>query len=596
MRLTRTFAVPCLLGLVASACTGSIERPGSTDCEDCPPTLPGGGGPNGALGGPNGAGPNGVGPGSSTPGGTIPGSTEIPIDPATGEPAVEGVAWTTRFPRLSHEQWGNSVRDLLRLPERPELAATFATDPDDSRFDNYGERIVSSNLWADYQRAAETVAADVAGDATKLARIRPAGAASNDPRAFVTELGRRAFRRPLEAAETDALAGLFAQGPMLVGGADAYAAGAELVIQTLLQSVHFLYRVERSTEVSDGKIWLSSYEVASRLSYALWNSIPSDELLDAAEADALSSKQGVEEWTRKMLADPRAEDTLVAFHSQLLNVEEYGTIAKNQTLFPTFSTALQPVIQQEALSFVREVSVVEGGGIEALLTSPFTFVNEQTADFYGVSGSFGSQLQKVPLDPEQRAGFLTQIGFLSKYGSQTQSNPILRGVHISLDFLCSNLPAPPPNIPPVPELKPNQTNRERFAELTKNAPCNSCHETLINPLGFAFENYDAVGQWRDMDNGKPVDATSMYPLDGTNVSYSNAVELAQLLAKSKTVHRCYSDRWLEYALGRPPAEMESGSVEKLAQVSAHSDATLQDLLSTVTALETFRARTEENAP
>jgi len=591
--LTHRYGWPSigLLGLLASACSGAIERGKATDCADCPGKV--WEGPNG-LGGNSAAGPNGPGPAAGPS--TIPGANgPAPIDPVTGEPAVEGIAWTTRFPRLSHEQWENSVRDLLRLPERPGLAATFSTDPDDSRFDNFGERIVSSNLWADYQRAAESVATDVARDPQKLARIRPAGT-SSDARAFVSELARRAFRRPLETGEVDALAALFAQGPMLIEGTDAYAAGAELVIQSLLQSVHFLYRVESSTALKDGKIWLGSYELASRLSYALWNSMPSDELLAAAEADELSTQQGVEQWTRKMLGDPRAEDTLVAFHAQLLNVAEYGTVAKNATLFPTFTAALEPVIQEEARAFVREVSVVEGGGIESLLTSPFTFVNATTAKFYGVSGTFGTELQKVQLDPKQRAGVLTQIGFLSKYGSQTQSNPILRGVHVSLDFLCSSLPAPPPDIPPVPELKANQTNRERFAELTKNAPCSSCHETLINPLGFAFENYDAVGKWRDTDNSKPVNASAEYTLDGTKVSYSNAVELSQLLATSPTVHRCYSDRWLEYALGRPPVDAESGSVAKLAQVSAQSTAKLQDLLSMVTALETFRARTEEDAP
>ena len=592
MRFTREHAtLPILLGLLAASCTGSIVSPDNEgSCTNCPSK------PSGITGNAgSGVGPGQPGQPGQSSGPTIPGLGPAPVDPMTGKTAVEGVGWTTRFPRLSHEQWENSVRDLLRLPQRPGLAATFATDPDDSRFDNFGERIVSANLWADYQRAAEAVASEVAKDAQKLARIRPTGN-NSDARAFVTQLGRRAYRRPLTAAETDALVALFGMGPMLVGGTDAFATGAELVISTLLQSVHFLYRVESTTEMTDGKVWLSSYEMATRLSYALWNTMPSDELLDAAEAGELSSQTGIEDWTRKMLGDARAEETLVAFHSQLLNVAEYGTIAKNTTLFPTFSTALQPIIQEEARSFVREVSVEQKAGIEALLTSPFTFVNDKTAKFYGVSGTFGSELQKVQLDPKQRAGFLTQIGFLSKYGSQTQSNPILRGVHISLDFLCSDLPAPPPNIPPVPELKANQTNRERFAELTKNAPCNSCHETLINPLGFAFENYDAIGQWREMDNGKPVNASAMYMLDGKQVSYTNGVELAQQLAKSQTVHRCYADRWLEYALGRPPAEAESGSVEILAQVSAHNTATLPDLLSTVTALQAFRARTEEEAP
>ena len=581
MRATRPTPL-LILGLLASACSGSIGGDDPSErCVSCPPGV---GGPN--AGGPNAGTSGGLGPNVSGP---------APIDPATGQPAVEGIGWTTRFPRLSHAQWENSVRDLLRLPERPGLAETFSTDADDSLFDNFGERIVSSNLWSDYQRAAETVAAEVAGDEAKLARIRPAGA-GDDARALVTELGRRAYRRPLDGDEVDTLVALFEQGPMLVEGKSAYAAGAELLIQVLLQSVHFLYRVESSTEVASGKIWLGSYEVASRLSYALWNSMPSDELLDAAEAGELATDAGVEEWTRHMLDDPRAEETLVEFHAQLMGVAEYGTVSKNATLFPTFSSDLEPIIQAEARAFVREVSVVQGGGLHELLTSPFTFVNQDTAPFYGVTGSFGSELQKVQLDPTQRAGFLTQIGFLSKYASQTQSNPILRGVHISLDFLCSALPAPPPDIPPVPAQQPDQTNRERFAELTKNEPCSNCHATLINPLGFAFENYDAVGQWRDTDNGKPVDATATYQLDGVPVSYQNGVELSRLLAGSMTAHRCYSDRWLEYVLGRPPTREEAGSVLKIAQVSAQEGVALRDVLSSVTRLETFRARVGEEAP
>jgi hypothetical protein len=242
---------------------------------------------------------------------------------------------------------------------------------------------------------------------------------------------------------------------------------------------------------------------------------------------------------------------------------------------------------------VREVTAIGGGGIAALLTSPFTFVNETTAPFYGVTGNFGPELQKVDLDPAQRAGFLTHVGFLSKYGSQTQSHPILRGVHISLDFLCSDLPAPPPNIPELPEVDENQTNRQVVEQLTSVSPCSNCHVPIINPLGFAFEHYDAIGQWRDEDNGQPIDATATYMLDGVNVSYDGGVELSQLLAESMTVHRCYSSYWLEYALGRPPVQEEVGSIQNVALVSASSSATLRDLLASITALETFRARAEE---
>jgi len=591
----------CVLGglvaacaLAALGCTGSILGGADDDsCRHCGPDGTGadgnpiGSGPGNGPGGSNGTGGSGSPTDPTRPG---PGTN---IDPMTQNPAgIEGIGWVTRVPRLSHAQWENSVRDLLRLPAKPGLAETFSVDPDGTRFDNFGARIVSSNLWTDYQRAAETIAADVARDPQKLARIRPAGA-QNDAAAFVRELGRRAFRRPLTDAEVTPLVALFEQGPELIGTADAYAAGAELVIQALLQSVHFLYRVESSTDAVDRKIWLGPYEVATRLSYALWNTMPSDELLTAAAAGELMTPESVEQWTRTMLDDARAEETLVAFHSALLHIAEYGTIAKNRTLFPTFTPELEPVLQDEARRFVREVSVVEDRGIAALLTRPITFVNETTAPFYGLSGSFGPELQKVDLDPAERAGFLTHLGFLSKYGSQTQSHPILRGVHISLDFMCSDLPAPPPNIPELPEVDEDQTNREVVEQLTSVAPCSNCHEPIINPLGFAFENYDAIGQWRDQDNGQPVDATASYLLDGVSVSYDGGVELSKLLAESMTVHRCYSSYWLEYALGRPPVPEEVGSIQNIAQVSASSTATLRDLLASITALETFRARAEE---
>ena len=585
----RPWLVVCALS--ASACSGDImDRGPSPACPECAPWT-------GPASGNSGTGPvlGAAGDGNSAnpmmPSGPPGPGTIIDQNPES-PPGIEGIGWVTRFPRLSHVQWENTVRDLLRLAEKPGVADTFTIDPDDARFDNFGERIVSSNLWTDYQRAAEMIAAEVARDPQALTRIRPQSA-PNDARAFVTELGGRAFRRPLTTEETTQLVGLFEMGTALLPGSQAYAAGAELVIQALLQSVHFLYRVESSTTAVDRKIWLDSYEVATRLSYALWNSMPSDELFAAAKAGELATAQGVERWTRTMLEDPRAEETLVAFHEQLLNVDEYGTIAKNMRLFPNFTAELQPILQGEARAFVREVSVTQGLGIAGLLTSPITFVNEDTAPFYGVTGSFGPELKKVDLDPARRAGFLTHIGFLSKYGSQTQSDPILRGVHISLDFLCSNLPAPPPDIPALPELEPNQTNRERVAELTKNAPCNTCHEPIINPLGFAFEHYDAIGQWRDMDNGKPVDATAMYMLDGQTVSYDGGVQLSQLLAKSMTVHRCYSSSWVEYALGRAPVVEEAGSIQNVAAVSARSTSTLRDLLVSITALETFRARAEE---
>jgi hypothetical protein len=560
-----SLALFCGLAGLSSACTADVTGDG-----------PRGGATAGSGGSLSGS--------AGSAAGGVAGSTMV--DP-TG---IEGIGWTTRYPRLSHPQWENTVRDLLALDALPNLTSTFALDPDSSRFDTYSARTVSSNLWLDYQRGAEVVAADVARDAAKLAKVVSAGAQGN-AKAFVTELGERAFRRPLTEQEIATHTTLFEQAATLFEGGDAFVNGAELVMRAFLQSPHFLYRVESSTQATDKKIWLNGYEVASRLSYGLWNTMPSAELFAAAKAGELTTPEGVTKWTQSMLKDARAKGPLVGFHDQLFNVVNYGTIAKSQTLFPTFTEALAPVLREEARRFFEEIVVTRGASVAGLLTTPVTFVNAQTAPFYGLTAS-GDTLTKVDLDPMKRAGVLTQIGFLSKYGSQTQSDPILRGVHISLDIICSALPAPPNDIPPLPALLDGQTNRQRVETLTSKQPCSTCHATFINPLGFALERYDAVGQWRDVDNGQPVNSAATFNLDGQDVSYDGPVQLSQLLAKSPAVHRCYSKNWLEYVMGRKPATEENGVLDNVAAASLQADS-LGSLISNITALETFRARPEE---
>jgi hypothetical protein len=360
----------------------------------------------------------------------------------------------------------------------------------------------------------------------------------------------------------------------------------------MLQSPHFLYRVESSTIEDDDRVWLSGYEIASRLSYSLWDTMPSDELLTAAGAGELDTASGVASWAEAMLGDVRAADTLGSFHEQLFHVDGFGSIAKNETLFPNFNLGLAPVLQEEARLFFREIAAVQDGGIEEVMTTPLTFVNATTAPFYGVSGDFGPELERVDLDPQKRAGILTHIGFLSRYGSQTQSDPILRGVHISLDYLCSDLPPPPDNVPPLPPLSDGQTNRQRVEDSTSVVPCSSCHETTINPLGFAFEHYDAIGMWRDLDNGAPVDSADSYLLDGEQRGYQDAVELIGLLAKSYDLHSCYALKWLEFVMGRQPSEVEDGVVQSLAQKSLESGG-LRAFIAGLMALDTFRARPPE---
>lgn len=504
---------------------------------------------------------------------------------------VEGVGWSTRFPRLSHTQWENTVNDLLLIENASELSGGFALDPDSAAFDTSNVLTVSSNLWSDYQRAAESLAWETVSQPERLAAILPSSG-ERSAQSFLENFGRRAFRRPLSPEELNRYLQLFENGKLLMGGDDAFVDGVELVVRAMLQSPHFLYRVEDSVVATGERIWLSDYEIASRLSYALWNTMPSADLLAAAQAGGLSSREGVESWARKMLSDERAAATLLSFHEQLFHIEQYGTVAKNATLFPGFTPELAPVLQHEATLFFEHVSVLEDRGITELFTSNVTFVNEITAPYYGLSVA-GGEMSRVELDSEQRSGILTQLGFLSRYGSQTQSDPILRGVHLSLELLCSDLPPPPDNLPPLPMIDANQTNRQRVEETTGVQPCAACHENYINPLGFAFENYNAVGQWRDVDNGQAVDAADTFVIDGQEVAFENAIELTRLLAESDELHRCYAQKWLEYAIGRAPSKVEVLLLDQLGETSRR-ETSLRELLVSLVALDTFRARPPES--
>ena len=561
------WAAAALVLSAVAACNGSIGD------------SPGRGG-SGAAGGAGGAGGSG---GVIGPGGTV-----LP----------NGVAWSTRYPRLTHVQWENTVRDLLHLDQVSGLSATFAPDAV-TRFDTASsERKVSTTLFGDYQGAAEQLAATVSHDPAKLARILPAGLPAADPeraRAFVTAFGKRAFRRPLTPDETGSYADLFQRGSALLGG-DPLASGVELVVRAMLQSPNFIYRIESSSEVKGDVIWLSSYEIATRLSYSLWNTMPSDELFAAAGANELGTGDGVAQWASRMASSPAVEGTVRTFHEQLLRVASFGTVLKDTKRFPGYTPAIAAVLQNEARMFIDQVLVKQGAGIADLLTSPFTFVNDQTAPFYGLPAKYGATMTRVDLDPAQRSGILTQVGFLSTNGGLTQSDPIHRGVAINFNLLCNEVHPPPNMVPPLPAEMPGQSNRQRIENHT--SACGAgCHNTIINPVGFAFEHYDAVGAWRDVDNALPIDAKASFMLDGNMVSYDGAIEFSRLLAESRQFYDCYAQNWLEYALGRTPAPVEKGSVYRLATTSKEG-VPMRELLVNVTGLLPFRARTavEEGTP
>lgn len=506
--------------------------------------------------------------------------------------AVPEAGADSQFPRLSHKQWENTVRDLFGLAEITGLSSAFVGDPVAGGFDNNGASLdVGAVMWADYQIASEALAELVVTDAEVLARISPPDVGQDfSERAgeFVASFGRRAYRRPLTAAETDELEVVFLGAADVYSDLDPWTAGVHLTVQTLLQSPYFLYRVVDGEPDDLGRIQLDGYEVATRLSYALWNTMPDDELFSAADAGDLDAPEGIRAQAARLLGHPHARATVEDLHNQLLQLDAYLDRSKDPDFFPQFNVGLGPKMQTEARRFIEDVVFDQGQGYAELLTATHTFVDSELAAIYGLDVEVGAEFQRVELDATERSGLLTRSGFLMSKAYQVDPDPIHRGAFIAFDLLCNDRPPIPDNVTAV-EPDPTKTNRERVDDHTGPGTCGGgCHSNLINPLGFAFEHYDAIGGFRTEDNGKPVNAADKFRLDGEDVEYANAIELSNLLADSKQAHDCYAQQLFEYTYGRDSHEADLAVVDELGTRSQEGTLPITGILTELVTREEFR--------
>ncbi len=501
----------------------------------------------------------------------------------------------TRFYRLTHAQWENTVRDLFNLSDVTGFSVEFRPDAEESGYifpNNAQATEVDSALWSGYQRAA-TDAAELAV-VTDPSIMDSLVTTPGDPDAFVRDFGRRVFRRPLTDAEASVYVGAWNDAPSYYTDTVGFEAGVRLTIESMLQSPFFLYRIEASEDESGGVIPLSNYEVASRLSYFLWDSMPDDELLDAADADMLGDYDGVAEQATRMLDNPKAASAVQQFHYALHNVSHFESAAPNPAFYPDAPADLGLLAEEEHERFVSDVIFEQNGSYVDLLTSNDTFVNRETAPLYGLDPSgFGAEFVKTSLDASQRRGIFTQLGFLVSNATGTQPDPIHRGVFMVKNVACGEIPAPPDNIPEFPAAE-GETNREAVANLTETpgSDCAGCHATVINPWGFAFENYDSTGAWRDTDNGFTVDASTAVVLGGAEVPVANALELIDAMVASDEVHNCYADNWVQFANGRQRAVEDGPLIARLSGLSKE-EASVKEVLVELVTSRPFRARSTQ---
>jgi hypothetical protein len=409
---------------------------------------------------------------------------------------------------------------------------------------------------------------------------------------LIAAIGLQLFRRPLAVDEVERYATAFELGVNTLGSEDFMSSGVEFTLRVMLQSPHFLYRIEGSRELgADGLIQLNGWEIAARLSLTLWNTTPSAAMLDAVRAGEFDTAEGVFAWTWAMVNDLRSVDAIVDFHRQLMRTSAYTNIQKQPARFPLFGADAGEHMSTEFDLFVADVLVTSRGGLSDLLTAPHTFVNQDLAGLYGLdSSAYGPSFQRVALDPEQRSGLLTRLGFLADRGTLTEPDPIRRGVLVAERIICAHLPPPPPNITSLPA-QSAPTNRERVELHTGVGTCGEgCHSAMINPAGFPFETYDAVGQFRLEDNGYPVNAADVYILDGAERSYKDAIEFSQVLSDSRQVHACYAKHWLEYLYGREVSDADGELLDAVAEASVGGDLTVLDLVAAMLASDAFLKR------
>ena len=593
-----------LLGL--AGCTGSVGEGGDVvgvggaTGGAVPPVagtsnggMAGGGGIVPAGGVNAGGGPTTGGAGSGAggqPTAPPPSVDEFDVDPST---AADGVSVASRVLRLGYSDYDRTVSDLLHLSVK--ASTDFpAEQPNLGPYEDSGARLVSEPLHNEFARSAETLAAQLVANATAFNQVVGCTTANAECRnAFIDRFGQQAYRRPLTESEKTRYRALFDRGPELLKSGDALKDGVQLVVEAMLQSPKFVYRVEAGKGMSDAQgVLLTDYEVASRLSYLFWGTLPDEELLQAAAGGKLSNAAGIAEQARRLAASPRVAERVIDFHERWLQLDGLSGVSKDATKFPLFSPDLVTSMAEETRRFVEEVTLTQNGGVRALLTAPFGFVNDGLARLYGLNGSFGPELQRVEFDSSmQRLGILTQAAFLSGHSSATnRTSPILRGVFVLRRLACVDIPPPPPGAemqePEQQPAQPLRTTREYFTWKTSMTQCATCH-TVINPVGYAFEGFDAIGQFRSVESDAPVDASGTLGMSDGDIVFDGAREFVTQLAERSRIRACYAKNWLQYAYARNETGLDLRTLATLAKGLATDNFGARDVMVSMTQSAAF---------
>jgi hypothetical protein len=448
-----------------------------------------------------------------------------------------------------------------------------------------------------YLSGALDIARAVRADRAPLDAVSGCTDASEDcARTLVERLGARLLRRPMTAAESERLLGLFASDY----SEDGYSAGAAQVATALLQSPEFLHRFEREPAPDTAETTLASpWVLASRLSFLLWGSVPDQALLDAGQEGRLASAADVEREARRLLGDERAQRGAEHFYRQWLRLADFQEVEKDTVLFRIWGPALRADLEEETRLFLKSVLWDGDGRLSTLFTARYSFTNARLADFYGLplGDPDRTELTRTPFPAgTPRAGILTHGSILAAQAKANQTDPIHRGKFVREQLFCQ-IPEPPPAdlVVSPPRLDPRKTTRERFSQHRADPKCAGCHE-LLDPVGLIFEHYDAVGQYRATEADTPVDASGYLADTDVTGDVNGVLELGQKLAASADVRRCVVKQWFRYAFARSETPEDACTLDALEQSFASTRGNLRELLIAITQTAPFLAASPAPAP
>ena len=462
--------------------------------------------------------------------------------------------------RLNRSEYNNVIRDLMRMNFKP--AKDFPPDDSGYGFDNIGDVLsVSTILLEKYLLAAEKIA-------EQAVAVPPRG--KSLPRARWTEFQKQYFKYPIPADNRRRIAEDFAQAFMrhayrrevtreeikavlvlakqAVDDGGSFEEGVRLAVQAVLISPHFLFRWELDGKPDNPRAIrsLNEFELASRLSFFLWSSQPDDQLLKCAQKGRLRKNLGSE--VGRMLKDARAQSFVENFAGQWLELRNLDVYQPDKKLFPTFTPALRNDMRQETELLFAHVMRGNRSVLE-LLSADYSFVNARLAAHYGIPDVQGEKFRSVSLRGTSRGGILGHASILTITSDPNRTSPVKRGKYVLENILGTPPPEPPPDVPPLSESgEITGTLREQFVKHRQDPTCASCHK-VMDPIGFAFENYDAIGRYRTKDNGIPIDASGKLE---TGELFKNATDLRRILLNRKREYfaRCITEKMLTYALGR----------------------------------------------